>query len=78
MNLEDYLWSKKLRPTQFASEHDLTYQTVLNIVHRRQSPRLHTALLIHNITEGIVSLTDMLTEKDALELAEVLKGLKKN
>ncbi len=63
-DLATWLWKNKITAHEFAVRHRLQYQTILSISKKEKTPRLGTALLIHKITKGEVSMESMLSHGD--------------
>jgi hypothetical protein len=62
MNFEDYLWYHKLTNKEASIALGLDYASVANLKKRNRVPRLDTAMLVHEYTNGEVSLDEMMPE----------------
>lgn len=58
MTLQQYLDENHLTPTRFAGMAGINHATVLRLLAGGQVPRADTALKIHDITGGAVTLED--------------------
>lgn len=63
MDLEEYLWRKEISIRKFAEKIDTCYANIFYIVKKRTSPTISTAVKILENTEGMVELTELLSEK---------------
>ena len=64
MELFEYIWKAKTTATEIAKEMDCSPNSLGNIKTRKSSPGLLMALKLQKISEGQITLTDLLSDED--------------
>lgn len=77
VSLDYYLWKNKISRKSFALKVDIASNTVNDIVNKKRSPTLFTAMKIHCETAGTVSLYELLCLKDREEIDKKYGRIKK-
>lgn len=76
MELDYYLWKRKIRHKKFAENIGIATHTLSKLVNKKTSPTLATALKIYFETKGEVSLLEML-KPDEREILDKMYSLVK-
>lgn len=77
MELDYYLWKKKILHKDFAKNVGIATHTLSVLVNKKSSPTLFTALKIYFETEGAVSLFELLKPEDREILDKMYSIVKK-
>ncbi len=71
MELDYYLWRNKISQNAFAKKLHISLSTLSQVVCRKNSPSLLTAVKIVKATNGVVTYEDLLRTRDRLEMVKL-------
>ena len=72
MELDEWLFRNKCTRTKMARALGIHQQTVFNILSKKRTPTLYTALAIQKFTGGQVTLQELLNVEDTENLNKIL------
>jgi len=71
MQLDYYLWKNKIKKQDFAAEIGVTPGNLIQIENKKVTPKTNMALKIMIASKGKVMPSDLLKEKDLLEIKKL-------
>lgn len=78
MDLDRYLWENHIKHGDFANKVEISGSTLSQIVTKRRSPRLVTAVKIIQESKGEVTFIELLCPRDRVTILERAKNIAEN
>jgi DNA-binding XRE family transcriptional regulator len=74
MELDEWLWRNKCTRRKIARAIGIHHQTIFNILAKKRTPCLFTAIAIQKFTGNQVTLEELLNEEDTAKLKKILSA----
>mgnify|MGYP001602932077 CR=1 FL=1 len=71
MDLYQWLWKNRVKKGEFAKKLGISPQSLSTLIYKKYSPALRVATGINKLSNGEVTMEDMLTDNDRKELQEL-------
>ena len=71
MDLDEYLWTNKIKNKDFAKLINISPEGLSTIKRKKRTPSLATALLIYELSSGKVELKSLLTGNELINFKKI-------